>query len=428
MSENTPERLRAFRENYSGKRERIGKLALVQVALLVLILVFAVLNVVGRFGASAGKDGSSSVGLSEQRLRDYAGYLAERNLAGEAIVAYERYLDRAVLDDDARAKVCYSVAKLAMDAELYEKALGFLYQADMLAPDSGLTPDIGQKVVLCLDKLDRAVDLRHELYKRGDMNRPESAPESGAVVLAEFAGEKVTMRDLEEEIEKLPASMREGFNTPEKKSELLRNLVAERLLLDKARRLELDKDPEIQEALSRQLDAMIVRKLIDDDVSANVRITQEDVERFYKAEQDRFRKPGRAELGVGEADTSEASVSAAPGSERLMTIVESGYIEGSEADRKHFSQSAKDIWAKVSEVGESEVSEAIEIDGKWYAFAVNKKVAAEVMPLEQVEGQARQMLEMTKEQEQVKLLIDETLKARNVKLHLDRLNPSGAAK
>ena len=109
--------------------------------------------------------------------------------------------------------------------------------------------------------------------------------------MAEFGGQVITDRDLEREIEKLPPAARESFQSPEKRVELLQNIVAERLLLDKANRLELDKDPEVQEELARVRDGLIVRRLIDQEVDSKTAVSTEDVRRFYEAEIERFTDP-----------------------------------------------------------------------------------------------------------------------------------------
>ncbi len=429
MSENTPERLKQFRAEYSGGARPGNRWAAVNTAILVVGLG----AIIALLLSSGGADTPTGVtapggGLSADALREHAGKLAEKKLPKAAVAAYKEYLDRAVLDAPARAKICYSVGKLAIEAEEYEEALTFLYQAEMLDPESSVKDDLDKKIVLCLDKLGRSVDLRRELRKRTAVTRTAADVEAGEKVLAEFAGQVVTDRDLAVEIEKLPASVRETVDSPEKKGELLKNLVAERLLLDKAFRIELDKEPAIQEKLTATRDGLIVRELINREVQSKINVSPADVERFYKAETERFTDPATRTGIVGEGDSVEAAQStlaeaSKPGNKTAQRVV----LRGGQLVRGLGLEGSDEAVAKaLTDTAPGTASAPIQIGEKWFAFAVSL-TPEKVHPFEEVRDQAERMLRMQKEREQFQVLIEETLKARNVKLHLDRLNKKEAA-
>lgn len=67
------------------------------------------------------------------------------------------------------------------------------------------------------------------------------------------------------------------------------------------------------------------------------------------------------------------------------------------------------------------VTDRFEADGTAYTFRVESKEDARLLPFEDVKEQATRMLQMQKEQEQVQALIEETLQARDVRLHPERL-------
>ena len=420
MSDNDSERLKEFRAQAAAGRGAT-RWGIVQTAVLVagFAVVIAAQFWMGRENRGQGTPGpaisEAAGGLSVDQLRQYALYLEEKKLPREAIGAYEAFLDKAALENDVRAKLCYSVAKLAVDSEQYEKALAYLYEAEMLAPESDLKDDINKKVVLCLDKLGRPVDLRRELRERTAVKQTAADVGSDEVVLAEFAGQVITNRDLDLEIEKLPPSVRESVDTPEKRGELLKNMVAERLLLDKALRLELDKDPEIQKRLAEQRDGLIVRKLIDDEVRAKVHVTPEDAERFYRAGPQRFTEPATAQVVVGKADTEEAAAALKDFPDKPVTVRKgapgSGPASNAEANEAIFATEPE------------QTTKPIHIGDAWYVFRVASKTAERLVPFEEVKDQALRMLQMQKEQEQVRALVEETVGARDVSLHLDRLEP-----
>jgi tetratricopeptide (TPR) repeat protein len=426
MSENTPERLKQFRAEYSGGARPGNRWAAVNTVILVVGLGAIIALLVSSGGGADAPAGMTAPGggLSADALREHAGNLAEKKLPKAAVAAYKEYLDHAVLDASARAKICYSVGKLAIEAEEYEEALTFLYQAEMLDPASSVKDDLDKKIVLCLDKLGRSVDLRRELRKRTAVTRTAADVEAGEKVLAEFAGQVVTDRDLAVEIEKLPASVRETVDSPEKKAELLKNLVAERLLLDKAFRIELDKEPAIQEKLTATRDGLIVRELINREVQSKININAADVERFYKAETERFTEPATRTGIVGEGASAEAAQTnlaeaSKPGNKTAQRVV----LRGGQLVRGLGLEGSDEAVAKAL----TDTAPApIQIGEKWFVFAVSE-TPAKVHPFEAVKDQAERMLHMQKEREQFQVLIEETLKARNVKLHLDRLNDKEAA-
>lgn len=420
MSEETPDRLKSFRAQYAPQKTSGVKLAIAQLVLITAGFagVFAFLTLHG--GAkSAPAAAAPGGGLTADNEREFAAYLAERQQPMDAVAAYQSYLDKTALSPDERAKVCYTMGKLTADAEQYDAALKYLYQAEFLAPESELKEDIDKKVVLCLDKLGRRADLRSELRKRTSLKRSAADIEPGETVLAEFAGEVITDRDLTSEIEKLPAYMRDSIAGPEKRAEFLKNLVAQRLLLDKAQRLELDKNPEVQEELGKQLDAMIVQKLIRDEVKPRISVTDEDVERFYKATPERFTIPETAQVRVGDADSAEAAQTLDLASKAPVKAAKDAGIPGMPASGEALQAVfAAEPGARLG---------PYQAESKWFVIEVISKTPAERKPFEQVKDQARRVYEMQKEQEELSALLERILQERDVKLYLDRLKEQEAA-
>jgi len=418
MSENTTERLREFRAQHA--RPKPSYAGLLIVAVLMLVVGFAAGFAAGpiRMRTLNGERSTTRGGLPASQLKQYALYLEQKELPFQAIEAYKDYLDTVDLDDAARSRVCYSIGKLAAEAahedpDRYTQALAFLYQAEMLDPDSDLREEIDKRVVFCLEKLGRSADLRRELRKRTAVKRTAEDVAPGEIVLAEFAGEVITDRDLDRELEKLPASVRERTTSPEQRAQFLENIVAERLLLDKAVRQGLDSDPEIERILASERDALIVRKLIADEVRAKVHVTPEDVERFYKAEPQRFTDPARAEVRVGKAAAQETPLEEIDFGNQPVSVIEGRAIPGVPGN----AHPTEVVF--MTEPGA--VSQPVQFDGTWYRFEVLSKQPERLHSFEEVQEQAAQMLRMQKEQEQFRLLIEQTLKARNVVLYPERL-------
>ncbi|HOF40631.1 MAG TPA: peptidyl-prolyl cis-trans isomerase [Candidatus Hydrogenedentes bacterium] len=422
MGENTPERLKAFREE-ARERSRQGRLWPL-INLIVLVLGFAgVLAAVvwlPAHGGAARQTGERG-GLSDAALRDYATLLEHKGLKDAALHAYESYLERAFLEPGARANVCYSIGKLAISMERYEKALEYLYQAEMLNPENPVSDEISSKITLCLERLGRSNDLRRELRKRTALQRTADDLEEGEVVLAEFAGQIITDRDLDREIEKLPPAARDSFAAPDKRIELLRNMVAERLLLDKALRLELDQTPEVQDELARLRDSLVVQTLIDQEIDSKISISPEDIKRFYDAGLERFTEPAvRTGLeGSGEsADAARLNLEEAqknPDGATKVRVSGGRILQG--LGKSELDEAVLDV---IQKTAPGSVSAPVELDGVWYVFAVSE-TPARVHPFEEVKAQAERQLRAEKQREQFRALVADTLKARNVQLYPERL-------
>ena len=417
VGENTPDRLKAFREEARERSRPGAPWPFVNTILLVLGFAGIIAAIVwtSGHGGSARQSGGGG-GLPDAALREYATLLEQKGLKDAAISAYEAYLERASLEPGARANVCYSVGKLAIDAERYEKALEYLYQAEMLHPENPMSDEISGKIVLCLERLGRSNDLRRELRKRTAPQRTAADLEEGEAVLAEFAGQIITDRDLDREIEKLPPAARESFVAPEKRMELLRDIVAERLLLDKALRLELDQTPEVQDELARLRDGLIVRRLIDQEVDSKIAIAPEDVKRYYEAEIERFTEPAVRTGLVGRGDSAEAArlnleEAQKQPNDAPNVIVSGGRVLQGLGKAEH-DAAALDAIMKTPP---GAVSEPVELDGAWHVFAVSE-TPAKVHSFDEVKAQAERMLRAEKQQEQFQALVADTLKARSVQL------------
>ncbi|MFA6242592.1 MAG: hypothetical protein WC655_16765 [Candidatus Hydrogenedentales bacterium] len=296
MTDAASERLKEFREQNRAAAESgsVGRRA-ARIAVGLTLLVLSAIGVVSIGFALYGR-GQLTGGLSAEQLRKYALKLEEKQLPAAAMDAYDRYLEQASLSDEARAKTCFTVAKIAVSEGQYERALAYLYEAEMLAPDCDIKDELNKKVVFCLEQLGRTNALQRELETRstGHRTAKDIAPEE--VILAEFSGEVITDRDLEREIERIPEASRSSYSTPEKRGEMLKNMVIQRMLIDKALRQDLDKDKEVQAQLEAQRDSLIVHKLLASEVQKKTAVTSEDVERFYKAEPEHFKVSDSGEV------------------------------------------------------------------------------------------------------------------------------------
>jgi peptidyl-prolyl cis-trans isomerase C len=84
----------------------------------------------------------------------------------------------------------------------------------------------------------------------------------GAEPVAEFAGGTVTAAELTREANRLAPALRQQFETPAGRRELVGAMIDKRLLVAEARRRELDTDPEIRRQVSELEERLVVQALL----------------------------------------------------------------------------------------------------------------------------------------------------------------------
>ena len=294
MTQETPERLRAFRATYAREHSRSSWVPRLLTALaLVAVGVLGTKAAESLLRAGAAESSPGHEGLTAEQWRSYAIRLEERNLPEQALRAYEAYLECAALTGSERSRVCYSLAKLASDAGHYEDALAYLYQSELLEPASDLKPEIDKQILACLEKLGRSGQLTRELRQRSGAD--PSAASAGSAVLAEARDQVFTEADLDRELSRLPESVRASLATAEQKIEFVKNIMTQRVLVDRAFRLGLEKDPGVESVVKANRDALLVEKLLQTQVKEPEAPTPDEVQHFYDTSLASFTPNGATE-------------------------------------------------------------------------------------------------------------------------------------
>jgi hypothetical protein len=166
--------------------------------------------------------------------------------------------------------------------------------------------------------------------------------------------------------------------------------------------------------LARQVDDLIVRKLIKDEVQSRLNVTPGDVKQFYQAEIARFSEPASASGKVAQGTTQAAAKSGLSGEQAIPVQIRGGRVAGGKIPAAAQRLLAEKVLAN------EDGSASIESDGVWYAFA-GAVTPGKAQPFAAVRDRAESMYRSQKERELVSALIEETLQASNVKVHMDRI-------
>jgi parvulin-like peptidyl-prolyl isomerase len=121
-------------------------------------------------------------------------------------------------------------------------------------------------------------------------SRPNA--ESGQVLAVVGTG-TVTAEEFKARLSEQPAFVQARFGTPEKKRELLDNLIQQELLVQEARRRGLDKDPEIQATLEKLMVQKLVRTVAESSAGT---VDEAELRKNYEANLDEYRRPERVQV------------------------------------------------------------------------------------------------------------------------------------
>ena len=258
--------------------------------LCLLLLAGAVGGMIylGFTGAYRAGSPEGATAISGELRRNLAGKLLGAGLPGQAVEQYRLYLAETDLPPERRAKMAYTIGKLLMEQGRYEEALVWLFQVEMLDPKTGLAPEAGSKIVACLERLGRFAQAQYSLEARSALDREDREEIQGHDVVARIGTEPITLRELDEAIDALPAWMQESLADPTRKRAFLEQYVAEELLVRKARKLEMDKDPRVRRMADRAFRQLLVQNVLENEIKEKVKITPDDVELYFQANRGRY--------------------------------------------------------------------------------------------------------------------------------------------
>ena len=223
-------------------------------------------------------------------LKELALKLEDKSLAREAAREWERYLDAAP-DDPDRANIAYRAGKLRMEAGDYGEAARNLVAAELAGFEG---KDIGPKIVDCLRKLGLYGEVGRELSRRVNIGETE-----GVRVLATYAGEKITDKDLDRMVERRVEGIIGGdetqreavlkqLNTTEARKTLLREFLQTELLARRARETWIHREDEYRDALALAEQGILAGAFLNREIGA-IRPTPVDIESFYEANKDNYK-------------------------------------------------------------------------------------------------------------------------------------------
>jgi parvulin-like peptidyl-prolyl isomerase len=236
--------------------------------------------------------------ITPERYREIANELFNQALYPQAVGQYDRYLQAARPGPDETARIHYHVAKIHQDKQAdFAAALARLIMAKNLAPAGDLVKDINNRMIACLEHLERSIDAQALLRERTRLTGDDSAPAARpGEPIAKLGDRLITMGDFEAALAQLPPYMAQHYDTPEKKFEFYQQFIARQVLADAAGRKGYGSDPEIQKQLGDIKQDLMVQKLLRTEVQEKSEPTAEEVRLYYEAHSGDYIRPRAVEI------------------------------------------------------------------------------------------------------------------------------------
>ena len=247
-------------------------------------------------------DASSRISLAAK--------LIDKGLNDEAVTEYEAAIKSPTISAQKRSNLCYLIANIYFEKEKdYQKALAYYVRAKHHDPQSPVLQKITERTVTCLERIGRSLDAQNVLSNATYLAGEETRNFPGKIV-AQIGDRKITMGELDNEIQKLPPEEQKRFLYDDAvKLNFLRQYVGNKLMYQMAKRAGYDKDEKIRQRLDDLEKMLMIQKLYKERVSDIVKITPEEVQLYFKAHKDEFAKPETRQVAGGTTQTKPVSES-----------------------------------------------------------------------------------------------------------------------
>jgi len=238
-------------------------------AAAVILLVY----LVARPPAGPGADAVTAA-------KKLAGELADNNLPEAAVEEYRRLLDDASLSTSERGAIYYLIGKLYFeDGGDYEKAAAYYIRARAMDEKASYYAEAGRNLITCLERLGRRLDARREL----DMQASAKPDSSAGKIVAIVGSENITLAEFNQMLEAMPPEVQAEMKSPEKRKELLGQLIGRELIYHAALREGMDRESAPQKDLKQLEKEYLVAYYSEKKIRPTIKPDSADLRLYYQA-------------------------------------------------------------------------------------------------------------------------------------------------
>lgn len=376
----------------------------------------------------------NSTGLPAKQIRSIASKLKAAGALEESCRIYENYLTQTKLNDTERASLSFSLGNLYLEQGRYEKALRWFYEAEMSGAQE-LKEELGKKIVHSLEAMGRVHAAKAVLERHTSLSQPEPEHSAQDPVVAKIGNHQIFRSDVTMALDDLPPYIKQHFAGPKGSVEFLKKFVADELIFKKAKKLEIDKDPDVTRAFEVMLKQLVVNRFIETQIFEKLKVDSADLHNYYTANREKYDEPDSAKIRLimvanqEEAKKLKEKIRKGTSFESLARkhslhsgtkdrggLID-GYIKKGESFLGTMNESdLKAVSDAVFSIATGQVSDPIYAADNCYLFKVEELRKGKKRSFEEAQKQVETDYRIMKTQTTYSKLIQETLSAEDVEL------------
>lgn len=227
--------------------------------------------------------------IDGDKIREYANALYNRELYPQAIAEYQRYLDFYPIDEVQQANINFIMGNIYFERmNDYENALAHYLKVKHVYPDAEIQSQIDKQIIACLERLQRSADAKQALDEATSLEPEKIEKPKPGTILAKIGDREISSGDLQHRLNQLPDYIKDQFKTRDSKLEFLRQIVANELFYDAAKRKGLESDHDVIEGAFQAKKGLMVEKYLQEEIASQIQIQREDLDLYYKANKEKY--------------------------------------------------------------------------------------------------------------------------------------------
>lgn len=229
-----------------------------------------------------------------EKERKIANKLKGVGLLRASAESFERYLEMADMPPKERSKIAYIIGQLYMEVQDYEKALPWLYEAELTDTDTALASKLNALIITCLERLGRYQAAEYALKARTALDSNKLTEESkGENIVARIGQDVITLNQINQAFDALPPWIKPEFSEPAKKREFARQYIAEEILYKKGLKLGFERDPANLKKIGQFKRQLIVTQVREKELEGKLAIDDADVKNYFLAHTQQYQDPNQ---------------------------------------------------------------------------------------------------------------------------------------
>lgn len=292
------------------KKQKTALAPAISILLLLILIGLVAFDIIKPCGQNLMTQ-RPAASMPEEKVKELASKLAERNLYSRAAAVWQEYLAAARLSDTERAKALFQTASLLEKAEQYDQAIEYYYRSETAAKLPELAQQINTHIKSCFEKLGKFSALRYELIDRTSFKQQQ---DQTSKTVAEIGAEKITVSDLDalieraidnqltpimpfmttEQLNEQKKKILEQYQSPSARQEFLQSWIVQEVLYRRSLEEKLSDMPQTQSIIEDLTRSTLSRQLMNKELADKINITETDLQTWYEAHKDRYMEPADA--------------------------------------------------------------------------------------------------------------------------------------